>query len=271
METPQQLRRCRPPRPFRGGGGPEAGQTLVFLALAMPMLLGMVGLATDVGNLFFMKHLAQSAADAAAIAGATALRNGASISDSADAASAANKFTNGTGGVVVAANNGPLTGFHAGDTNYVEVIISAPEPTFFLNVLGLTSQNIAARAVAFLAAPAATPGCVYLLGPSGSDLSATGNATISSGCGIYLDSNSSSALSATGNVTIDAPLGIVGNESLTGNTTVTPAAVTGMVPFGDPLSYLTPPTVATCNNTALNITGNNTTTVTPARAAITYP
>ena len=44
----------------------ESGQVLVLTALSMSALLGFVGLATDVGVLFRVRHNLQIAADAAA-------------------------------------------------------------------------------------------------------------------------------------------------------------------------------------------------------------
>jgi Flp pilus assembly protein TadG len=51
----------------------EKGQTAVLLALAMIGLLAIVGLALDGGMLYWNQRRAQNGADAAAIAGVTAL------------------------------------------------------------------------------------------------------------------------------------------------------------------------------------------------------
>ena len=51
----------------------ERGVSLVFVALAMVVLLGMAALAIDVGMLFTAKGQAQNAADSGALAGAGAL------------------------------------------------------------------------------------------------------------------------------------------------------------------------------------------------------
>jgi len=48
----------------------EAGQVLIFVALAIPVLLGFLGLAIDMGYLRYVKRQVQMAADAAAIAAA---------------------------------------------------------------------------------------------------------------------------------------------------------------------------------------------------------
>ena len=50
----------------------ECGSILVFTAVAIPTLLGLVGFAFDVGNLYMHKARLQNVADAAALAGARA-------------------------------------------------------------------------------------------------------------------------------------------------------------------------------------------------------
>ena len=49
----------------------ESGQVLIFVALSMTVLLGFMAFATDIGVLLHVKREAQTAADAAAVAGAT--------------------------------------------------------------------------------------------------------------------------------------------------------------------------------------------------------
>ena len=51
----------------------ESGQVLVLTLVCMGILFGMLGLAVDVGTLFHARRNMQTAADAAAMAGATEL------------------------------------------------------------------------------------------------------------------------------------------------------------------------------------------------------
>ena len=83
----------------------ERGQTIILVALSLPLLLGFVGIATDVGALFKDKRTMQTAADAAAIAGALNLSNG-NWNAAAKAASSTNGYTDG-GSVHVTPVNGP--------------------------------------------------------------------------------------------------------------------------------------------------------------------
>src|SRR6516164_3968761 len=58
----------------------DEGQALVTVALALTVLLGFTGLAVDMGVLRYEKRLQQTAADAAAIAGASNLPFGGVVS-----------------------------------------------------------------------------------------------------------------------------------------------------------------------------------------------
>lgn len=243
----------------------DRGQTLVFAILAMPMIIGMVGLAVDVGYLRQTKRTMQTAADSAAVAGALALLNNSStITSTAKSATAFDGFTDGSNGVAVTVNNPPLYGPHAGNSTYVETIITQGKPPLFTGVVGAGSVTVAARAVAW--AGASSKNCMYALGSSGTSLLMNGSNTINASCGIVIDSNGSSALTLNGSNTIaDKYTGIVGGDSLTGSNSVTPAAVTGIPPTGDPLASLpTPAITAACTGTTYpggTITGGITVTV----------
>ncbi len=65
------------PRVYLGSGlrGSRPGQAAAILAGAIALILGLCGLAVDVGLLYTARRSMQTAADAAAVAGATALRD----------------------------------------------------------------------------------------------------------------------------------------------------------------------------------------------------
>jgi len=184
----------------------------------------------------------QTAADAASIAAATALRNGGSTTPAADNVAAINGFSGGSNGVTIAVNNPPSAGKYAGNSAYVEVIIAQPEPTYFLRVLGYASMNVSTRAVS---GAINGPACIYALSQSASDaISVIGNANINAACGIIDDSSSSSALSGTGNATLTASaIGVVGNYSARGNINFVPPPQIHIAPAPDPLASLQPPAV----------------------------
>jgi len=222
----------------------EDGQLMVFTALGMIMLLGLVALAVDVSLLFRAKRQAQIAADAGAIAGALELEyNGASnvVTNSQNAA-LANGMTN-TNQVTVSTSGG---GSHTG-SGFVQVIVNKPNPTFFMTMFGRPTVNVAARAIAGIT-PA--PSCIYLLDPSVQGaLSAKGAFTVNSaGCGVDVNSSNTTSVCVTGNGnqgTFNAPYVRLRATSLqTGgncNGTLNTPTFTGSSIVSDPLGGLTGP------------------------------
>src|SRR6202042_1688794 len=106
----------------------------------------------------------QTAADSAAMAGAEELNYGDLVAaGKADAAS--NGYTDGTSSVTVTINNPPTSGPNASNAGYVEAIVSKPEPTFFLRVLGVATMTVSTRAVAY---EGNGPNCIYVTDPTAS-------------------------------------------------------------------------------------------------------
>jgi hypothetical protein len=147
----------------------QSGNALVFTVLALGVLLGMAGLAIDVGTLRYEKRLQQNAADSAAIAGASNIAYG-GITAGAQNASATNGFADGTNNVTVTVNNPPVAGPHTGAASYVEVLVAAVQPTYFMRIFGVNSQAVTARAVATNLGGGAGSGCLYTLGAPNSSI-----------------------------------------------------------------------------------------------------
>src|SRR4051812_25209666 len=143
---------CSPHCDPRIAADGESGQVIVVAVLSMAILLGFLAFATDVGILLRQKRVIQTAADSAAIAGAAELSNGIDAAKAAALAdSSQNGVTNGTGGVTITVRNPPSSGPNAASASkalYVEVIISKPQQTFFMNVFNVSSLTVKARAVA---------------------------------------------------------------------------------------------------------------------------
>jgi Flp pilus assembly protein TadG len=240
----------------------ESGQAMILAALCMTCLLGFVALATDVGIMLHEKRLAQIAADSAAVAGSADLSFG-TASSAAQAAAAQNGFTNGSNGASVVVNPSPTSGPFSGDARYIEVIISQNQPTLFMALFGRTSMTVTARAVATNGAGST---CMYLLGPTGSDLSLTGSASINvRSCGILDNSVSSNAIALTGSGAVVAQsLGVAATApgySITGSGRITPTPTAGIAQASDPLAFLPTPTVAPSTPCAA-FTANGSTPVT---------
>jgi Putative Flp pilus-assembly TadE/G-like len=179
----------------------ESGQTLIMVALCLTCILGFVGFATDVGVLLHAKRNLQIAADAAAIAGANEINiDSTKIVSAAKAASATNGVTDGSNGTVVTVTNGPLYGPNKGKAGYIEAIITAPQPTFFMGLLRhSSSMPVAARAVAFNGANNGS-GCLHALNGNDPDtINLQGSFTLNApGCQVLDNSSAACALDFTG-------------------------------------------------------------------------
>ena len=242
----------------------ENGQALIITVLCMTCLLGFTALATDVGVMLREKRLAQTAADAAAIAGALEINYSSStISNAGLAAAGQNGFTAASSGVTTAKgttvtiNYPPASGPHAGVANYVEAIATQKQPTIFMNLFGIGSMNVSARAVAENGG--SSTGCVYVLSDKPQAMTLQGSFKVTApNCGIVVDSTATNALCITGakGVLTAGSVGVVGGDSggscNSADKDSTPKPVTGMVMQSDPIISQNPgftwpdPTQLTC-------------------------
>ncbi|MGH7923223.1 MAG: pilus assembly protein TadG-related protein [Candidatus Binatus sp.] len=232
-----------------------SGQVMVLICVSLIALLGMVAVVTDFSFMQHQRTMMQTAADSAAMAGAAELSYGDQVAaGKKDAAS--NGYSDGLNSVMVAINNPPSKGPNASNSGYVEAIVSQPEPTYFLRVLGVRTMTVSTRAVAY---EGDGSNCIYVLNPSASGaMSANGNVSVNSSCGLLVDSSSSSGLTAVGNVKITAPtIGVVGNYTAGGSSSLTPTPKTGVIAASDPLAYVQAPTVGSCAHTNFKLSGNS--------------
>lgn len=226
----------------------EAGQTLVFTAFLMCSLFGFMAMAIDVGVLLRAQRRMQTAADAAAIAGALEYYyHGSTNAASVAKAAARNNGVSSSNQVTV--NIPPTMGWHTG-AEYLEVEISQPNPTVFMATLGsmvsgsspsnFSMVNVGSRAVAGIV-PGAS--CVYLLNKTNAGaLTIKGNANVTSpNCTWTVDSTSPQAFCITGNnsnAQFNTPGVILASgQSTSGNCNkLYGGASTGGVSGGDPLA-----------------------------------
>jgi Putative Flp pilus-assembly TadE/G-like len=204
----------------------ERGQALVIIALAIIGLVGITGLAIDGSAILADRRHAQNAADTSALAGALAKIKPQTDSDgnvipwnlvALDRASA-----NGYTGDLVHSEvevytcddaDASCSAPYAGDSNYVQVIITSNVDTFFARVLGIPQLHNRVQAVAL----AHQDGSGSLLGgagvyalnpncPSNGSLIITGNADITlTGSGMLSNSDDSCAVkcsTSAGSLTI---------------------------------------------------------------------
>ena len=250
----------------------ERGQTLVITALGMTVLMGMMGLAIDVGLLFRAKRIAQTAADAAAIAAALNYDYNGSVTSATTAArsaAASNGISNTATNVTLNFNPNITSPWHS-SSGYIQAVVSLPNPTLFISTFYQTATpfTVTARAIAGTTPSVA---CIYVLDPTdASALYIQGAADISTpNCGIQVNSNSPDAFCDQGSATIEANfLHIVGGQSGKGKCAKAPGTTpvtTGVAPVGDPFNNLTGPIPAT------SCTGANTVAASTITSSTTIP
>ncbi|MGE5201077.1 MAG: pilus assembly protein TadG-related protein [Acidobacteriota bacterium] len=241
------------------------GATLIMVGLTIVPMIGIAGLATEVGMWYFTRRSMQDTADSSAYSAAVARFHGVSKDIyTAEARSVAGKFgyVNGTGGVTVTVNNPPTLGNYKTDSNAIEVIISEPQTAAVSGLFLASAPTITARAVALAGTPG--NGCVLALdGASVDDIFNNGNVNIQlKGCDIYDNSPNASALTVVGTASISANGAyIVGNYTTSGGGqfTTTPVSSGGdgtnvnwSSPIADPyagyLSSFTSPSNCDYNN-----------------------
>ncbi len=203
--------------------GPKRGQILLVTALGIVATIGIAGLAVDVGELWKTRRQMQTAADAAAIAGANdlAVQDTTDVVNDARNAAGTNGFANGgttafsDSAISVTVTSPPTSGTYSGNSNAVMVTVAENQPTQFLRLLGYSSIPVSASSTGLTVTGGS---CIYSLDPTGfGAMTIAGTSTVSSSCGLYDDSNNSSALIASGGGAITAPLvGVVGGTTVNG-------------------------------------------------------
>ena len=246
---------CKVSNTIRGRGGRRrrSGTVLIWCGLALPSLVGMVGLVIDGGLMMATYRQAQNAADAAALVGANDLVQGFSTAKST---SDANTFlatnynvtsgtyspSSGTGTINIPPK---LSVSYSGSANYVEAVVSLPLSTYFIQVLpGISqSQSVTAHAVAGFEGNDA--GAVALDPSAKPAISLTGNGSLDVKNGnVLISSSASPALKATGNGSVDAAaIKVVGTAQTSGNGSFQNLQ-SGSAPIPDPFVHIPTPTTA---------------------------
>jgi hypothetical protein len=255
-----------------GGRTGERGSVAVMLALALTVLLGFAALVVDVGLSWAVRAEAQTAADAAALAGAARLADGpagavaavrqyldANVPGLADRPADPNWPLNGTdddGEVVCwtppAPPPAPGAGCPAGTTAVQVTTPPIPVQYAFASVLGPAANSIRALAAATAGGIPGAAGLacgLCLLDPIHSGVLAVAGSgdVVVEGGGITVDSSHPDAavLSDSGDAIADQ-IDVVGGIATTGSGAFVPPPTSGAPPTPDPLAALpTPDTLPT--------------------------
>ena len=217
----------------------QGGQVLFVTVIVLVALCAVIALALDAGYLFDDKRRAQTAADAAALAGAEELKRGdtAGVVGAGDQAATTNGFTDGASGTTVTVNNPPTSGRYAGDAAFVEAIVTRSRPNLFMSLVGYQTGAVGARAVAGWAN---STNCIYALNPTAQfGLKVSGGGALTAQCGVVVNSNTSMALNCGGggNVVATSTTVTGGNSGCAGPAT----PQTSIPPSPDPLADRTDP------------------------------
>ena len=246
---------------LRDRGGSERGSVAITVALCLTVLLGFAALVVDVGLNWATRTSAQTAADSAALAGASRLLVDGPVAAISEVETLLEANVDGLTGVAGWATDGveangeivcwtlpadpPGPGADCPDgSNALQVITPPIEVQYaFAPVLGEASNSIKALAAAGVG-PAAPNNCVLcLLDPSGaSRLAALGPGAITAiGGGIAVNSDDPRALVTINGDIVADQISVVGSFDDDGPGDLLPLPQTGGPPVVDPLSDLPTP------------------------------
>jgi Flp pilus assembly protein TadG len=241
------------------------GSMTIVLAIALPVLLGIVGVAAESAVWFELKRRAQTAADAAAVAGAIQRARGDStnVLTSAKRAATQNGFTHGASSTTVTVNYPPTSGAYAGQPDAVEVSISRTFQPLISKLFHASNYTVHARAVAEV--KVVGQACILALSATASNALYFQGSTIvnSAGCVVAANSNSASAVAMAGDATLTAESVWSAGGFTTGNhssqLSLSSPAKTNMWALDDPYASLTKGSVGSCtSSTQYQIKGTET-------------
>ena len=236
-------------RDERGG---ERAQILAMMVISLIALCALVGVAADLGFFSDYRRRMQTAADAAAMAGAQQLLRDADnatytkIRSAALDGSKSNGFTDSADDAQVTPNWPPSSGFHVGNPRFVEAIITQPRPTIFMAIVGFQRATVSARAVAgivdsnlcILALDQTQPKAINL----------NGSFTVDAKCRVADNSNDSDALDDSGGAILKAKSIAVTGDVGGSKSNLIPTPQTGVPREPDPFAGLAAPTFSpTCD------------------------
>jgi Flp pilus assembly protein TadG len=218
---------------------------LVLLAVMLPVLVGTMALALDGGVLYLQRRQAQTAADAAALAGAYAY----STTPTLAAAQTAAKSVALLNGFSIESSSVTQP-----QTSQIAVNVTSSPPRFFSALWGTTSMSISASATAVVSSgssstPYSTNSLVLLDATKSGSLTLAGSAKITASGGIQVNSSSSSAVNANNSGNTSSNINVVGGYTTSSGGSLTGTVKTGATSVGDPLASLQAPSAPSTSST----------------------
>jgi Flp pilus assembly protein TadG len=232
------LRRCLK------GASADGGNVIMIFALGMPLAVGAGALGVETSFEYVSQTRLQTAADAAAYAGALDNRAGKSndiVVQSATAMAMQDGWSSAAGTITV--NTPPASGPNQ-NAAATEVLLSQTVPRFFTAYFNKNPLVIHARAVAIYRT--AADACILALDQTASQaVNVQGNTTVSLvGCDVMSNSIASDAVNVWGSAKITSDCVVsAGGVTNKGGMTVTgcPSAITQAPRAHDPFSGLATP------------------------------
>jgi hypothetical protein len=212
------------------GNRRRKGAMLAFVGVSMVALLGAVALVLDAGLGSRQRRIAQTSADAGALAAAHEIAR--SRQDLVDTAARAETARNGFISSEVTVHYPPASGLFAGNPNFAEVLIQRNVQTLLGGLFDRSSWDVRARAVAGVSTTSLN--CIYSLDPSGVSLQLNSGASITANCGI----------NANGTLDLDPGADLTASSISTGvanthpSADISPAPGTGAPASPNPLAHL---------------------------------
>jgi Flp pilus assembly protein TadG len=245
------------------------GAIAVVAALAMPVIIGFVGVGVEVGLWFHTKRGLQSAADAAALSGAyeRLAGNSNSVATSAAGQAATINGYDGTIGDSIVVNIPPLSGEFVGNSSAVEVIMRRDLALLFSSVFMAGNITIDAYAVATLV-EATGEFCVLSLDDTASSaISIGGNVDVTLDCGIASNSNAADAVDIFGSAIVSVTdVTSVGSITVGGSSILDTVNGTreGLATIADPYAGVPEPAPGACDySSEIKVTNGQTVTLSP--------
>ncbi|NJO33206.1 MAG: hypothetical protein HC869_08710 [Rhodospirillales bacterium] len=252
----------------------ERGATAIMTALVSVILIGFVGLGTEVGMWYSERRAMQTASDAAAVGGAFKIyKDGKSVATStvetaAKKDSKLNGFEDLVNDVTVTVNRPPTTGDNAGDNAAVETIVAKKRATLLSSFFLGNEVKISVRSVATVKVVKVY--CVIALSPHDEAALFFGGTAdvLLKNCGIIVNSDDADgAMTATGASVVGATFAdVVGGIDQSNNADLDFGEVnTGVDPADDPYADLDVPTGSGCDYDGVQISSNQSATLSPGR------
>lgn len=218
----------------------KRGNVLIMVAASLVPLIGTMGLAVDAAQWLSWRRDLHSAADAGAMAGALAMKNGEDVNAVVTKVLGSNNQHSYT---IEAIETPPTAGNFAGNPNMIRVVLSTSQALPFSSVFLSTPPTISVEAIA--EAGSEVPNCMIALDTASVGLTISGSASVDMNCGLASNSN----FDATTSDHIRAgALSAVGSVNAGGAISTDTAVHNSAPPAADPFAgILSDPNVTSCN------------------------